>query len=163
MKNTIIGIDPGSQKMGWGIIEEASGVLRMVDCGIIRPKAKNFSERLGEIFVELCLVLQKYQPDEAAIENVFTCKNVMSALKLGQARGVAVGACASLGIPVKDYEPTLVKKNVTGNGRAEKSQVSFMVGRILGVKECWGEDAGDALAVGICHLNMRRLCKLAGY
>ena len=162
MQNTIIGIDPGSQKMGWGVLEEKSGVLRLVDCGIIRPKSKEFSERLGEIFVELQAVLRKHQPVEAAVENVFTCKNALSALKLGQARGIAVGACASLGIPVKDYEPTLVKKSLTGNGRAEKSQVSFMVGRILGVKETWGEDAGDALAVGICHLNMRRFNKLAG-
>ena len=162
MQNTIIGIDPGSQKMGWGVLEEKSGVLRLVDCGIIRPKSKEFSERLGEIFVELQAVLRKHQPVEAAVENVFTCKNALSALKLGQARGIAVGACASLGIPVKDYEPTLVKKSLTGNGRAEKVQVSFMVGRILGVKETWGEDAGDALAVGICHLNMRRFNKLAG-
>lgn len=162
MRNTIIGIDPGSQKMGWGVIEEKSGVLRLVDCGIIRPKTKEFSERLGEIFMDLQSVLQKYQPAEAAIENVFTCKNALSALKLGQARGIAVGACASVGIPVRDYEPTLVKKSLTGNGRAEKSQVSFMVGRILGVKESWGEDAGDALAVGICHLNMRRFNNLAG-
>lgn len=162
MRNTIIGIDPGSQKMGWGVIEEKSGVLRLLGCGIIRPKSKEFSERLGEIFVELQGVLREYGPDEAAVENVFTCKNVLSALKLGQARGIAVGACASLGVPVRDYEPTLVKKSLTGNGRAEKGQVSFMVGRILGVKETWGEDAGDALAVCICHLNMRRLNKLTG-
>ena len=161
MQNTIIGIDPGSQKMGWGVIEEKSGVLRLVDCGIIRPKSKDFSERLGEIFIELQAVLLKYKPAEAAIEKVFTCKNVVSALKLGQARGIAVGACASVGVPVSDYEPTMVKKNLTGAGRAEKGQVSFMVGRILGVKETWGEDAGDALAVGICHLNMRRFNKLA--
>lgn len=162
MRNTVIGIDPGSQKMGWGVIEEKSGVLRLLGCGIIRPKSKEFSERLGEIFVGLQGVLREYGPDEAAVENVFTCKNVLSALKLGQARGIAVGACASLGVPVRDYEPTLVKKSLTGNGRAEKGQVSFMVGRILGVKETWGEDAGDALAVCICHLNMRRLNKLTG-
>lgn len=162
MQDTIIGIDPGSQKMGWGVIEEKSGVLKLVACGIIKPKSKEFSERLGEIFKELQGILQMYRPGEAAIENVFTCKNAMTALKLGQARGIAVGACASLGITVIDYEPTLVKKTLTSNGRAEKSQVSFMVGRILGVKETWGEDAGDALAAGICHLNMRRMKKLSG-
>lgn len=160
MDNTVIGIDPGSQKMGWGVVQEQSGVLRLIDCGIIRPKAKEFSPRLGEIFVELQTILQKYQPQEAAIENLFTCKNMLSALKLGQARGIAVGACASIGIPVSDYEPTLVKKTITGSGRADKGQVSFMVGRLLGVKEDWGEDAGDALAVCICHLNMRRLSRL---
>lgn len=161
MQNTIIGIDPGSQKLGWGVIEETSGVLRLLDCGVIRPKAADFSERLGEIFINLQAVLLRYKPSEAAIEKVFTCKNVVSALKLGQARGIAVGACASVGVPVSDYEPTMVKKNLTGAGRAEKGQVSFMVGRILGVKETWGEDAGDALAVGICHLNMRRYRQLS--
>lgn len=159
--DTVIGIDPGSQKMGWGVITEVSGVLKLVDCGIIRPKADDFSARLGQIFRDLQAVLKKHAPGEAAIENVFTCKNPLSALKLGQARGIAVGACAASGIAVNDYEPTLVKKTLTGAGRAEKSQVSFMVGRILGVKETWGEDAGDALAVAICHLNMRRYAQLA--
>ena len=160
--NIVIGIDPGSQRMGWGVIREKSGVLELVACGIIRPRAEAFSERLGCIFKELQTVLRQYSPQEAAIENVFTQKNALSALKLGQARGIAVGACAALDIPVIDYEPTLIKKSLTGNGRAEKSQVSFMVGRLLGVKETWGEDAGDALAAAICHLNMRRFNKLAG-
>lgn len=160
MSRTIIGIDPGSLKMGWGVVREKSGVLELLGCGIIKPGPKDFSERLGVIFKELQKVLAQYRPDEAAIENVFTQKNALTALKLGQARGIAVGACASLDIPVCDYEPTLVKKSITGNGRAEKSQVSFMVGRLLGVKESWGEDAGDALAAAICHLNVRRLNNL---
>ncbi|MDR1126357.1 MAG: crossover junction endodeoxyribonuclease RuvC [Deltaproteobacteria bacterium] len=157
---TVIGIDPGSLKMGWGVVREKSGVLELLGCGIIKPGQKEFSERLGLIFKDLQAVLAQYRPDEAAIENVFTQKNSLTALKLGQARGIAVGACASLDIPVRDYEPALVKKTVTGNGRAEKSQVSFMVGRLLGVKESWGEDAGDALAAAICHLNMCRLNNL---
>lgn len=161
MNELVIGIDPGSQKTGWGVLEEKSGVIRLVDCGIIRPKETAFSERLGAIFNGLVGVIEKYAPQEAAVEQVFTCKNAMSALKLGQARGIAVGACAAMKIPVSDYEPTVVKKNLTGAGRAEKTQVSFMVARILGVKESWGEDAGDALAVAICHLNMRRFNKMA--
>lgn len=162
MNDIIIGIDPGSQKMGWGVVQESSGVLKLLGCGIIRPKATDFSERLGVIFHSLQEVLKEYNPNEAAIENVFTFKNPLSALKLGQARGIAVGACAASHIQVYDYEPTLVKKSLTGAGRAEKSQVSFMVSRILGVKESWGEDAGDALAVAICHLNTRRFNRLAG-
>lgn len=160
MEDIIIGIDPGSQKMGWGVVVESSGVLRLAGCGILRPKKKDFSERLGEIFHLLQGVLTEYAPQEAAIENLFTFKNPLSALKLGQARGIAVGACAARDIPVFDYEPTLVKQSLTGSGRAEKTQVSFMVSRILGVKESWGEDAGDALGVAICHLNSRRLKKL---
>ncbi|MDL2307529.1 crossover junction endodeoxyribonuclease RuvC [Desulfovibrio sp. OttesenSCG-928-C06] len=162
LQDIVIGIDPGSVKMGWGVVRERSGVLELVACGIIKPKNSDFSTRLGEIFKQLQAVLRQYQPGEAAIENVFTQKNAMTALKLGQARGIAVGACAAHDIPVLDYEPTLIKKTLTGNGRAEKSQVSFMVSRMLGVKESWGEDAGDALAAAICHLNMRRFNKLAG-
>jgi crossover junction endodeoxyribonuclease RuvC len=158
--DVIIGIDPGSVRMGWGVVREKSGVLELIDCGIIKPGVKEFSERLGVIFKELQKVLLQHQPEEAAIENIFTHKNVLTALKLGQARGIAVGACASLDIRVEDYEPTLIKKNLTGNGRAEKSQVSFMVARMLGVKEFWGEDAGDALAAAICHLNMRRFKRI---
>jgi crossover junction endodeoxyribonuclease RuvC len=146
--------------MGWGVVREKSGVLEFLACGVIRPGVKDFSERLGIIFKELQGVLRQYQPGEAAIENVFTQKNALTALKLGQARGIAVGACASLDIRVADYEPALIKKTLTGNGRAEKSQVSFMVARMLGMKESWGEDAGDALATAICHLNIRRLSRL---
>lgn len=162
MSLTVIGIDPGSLKTGWGVVRERSGVLELLGCGIIKPGRQEFSERLGVIFKELQGLLAHYRPDEAAIEDVFTQKNVLTALKLGQARGIAVGACASLDIPVRDYPPALVKKSITGNGRAEKSQVSYMAGRLLGVKESWGEDAGDALAAAICHLNMRRLDKLTG-
>jgi crossover junction endodeoxyribonuclease RuvC len=161
MDCTVIGIDPGSIKMGWGVIREESGRLNLLGRGVIRPKAESFSQRLGELFISLNAVLRQYAPDEAAIENIFSCKSSMSALKLGQARGIAVGACASCAIPVADYEPALVKKSISGNGRADKSQVSFMVGRILGVKEDWAEDAGDALAISICHLNTLRLRRLA--
>ncbi len=161
-ERAIIGIDPGSQNMGWGVVREASGVLKLVDYGVLRPKKSEFSERLGELFTGLRSVLGRLNPDEAAIENVFVQKNVLSALKLGQARGIAVGACAAQSVPVFDYEPTLVKKALTGNGRAEKSQVGFMVGHILGVKPEWPVDAGDALACAICHLNARRMKKLMG-
>jgi crossover junction endodeoxyribonuclease RuvC len=114
------------------------------------------------LFLALSRVVELYAPAEAAIENVFTHKNILSALKLGQARGVAVAACAAHGVPVADYEPALIKKTLTGVGRAEKSQVSFMVGRLLGCKADWSADAGDALGCAVCHLNMRRMKLLAG-
>ena len=157
---TIIGIDPGSQCLGWGVVREASGVLSLVDCGAIRPKGESFSQRLGALFAALSAVLEKHSPDEAAVETVFTHKNVVSALKLGQARGVAIAACAAQGVPVSDYEPTQVKKNLVGVGRAEKTQVAFMVGHMLGRKPDWALDTSDALACAICHLNMRRMQKL---
>lgn len=163
---TIIGIDPGSQRTGWGVIREASGVLTLVDCGIIRTTSAGgdaaFSVRLARIFTELAAVVRRHSPVEAAIEQVFTAKNAASALKLGQARGVAVAACAACGVPVSDYAPTFVKKALVGTGRAEKEQVAFMVRRLLNVRgEGWALDTSDALAVGICHLTMRRFAALA--
>ena len=157
----VLGVDPGSQRTGWGIIAEQSGVLRLVDCGIIRTTSsgeKEFSQRLAVIYRQLADVVGRYRPQEAAIEQVFTA----NALKLGQARGVAVAACAAHRVPVSDYEPTLVKKSVVGTGRAEKEQVAFMVRRLLNVRgEGWALDTTDALAVAICHLTMRRLKLLA--
>ena len=161
----VLGVDPGSQRTGWGIIAEQSGVLRLVDCGIIRTTSsgeKEFSQRLAVIYRQLADVVGRYRPQEAAIEQVFTAKNAASALKLGQARGVAVAACAAHRVPVSDYEPTLVKKSVVGTGRAEKEQVAFMVRCLLNVRgEGWALDTTDALAVAICHLTMRRLKLLA--
>jgi crossover junction endodeoxyribonuclease RuvC len=155
-------VDPGSQCLGWGVVREISGVLSLVDCGTLRPKGDGLSERLGALFLGLSQVVERYAPAEAAIENVFTHKNILSALKLGQARGVAVAACAAHGVPVMDYEPALIKKTLTGVGRAEKSQVSFMVGRRLNRKPEGSADAGDALGCAVCHLNMRRMRRLAG-
>ncbi len=164
----VIGIDPGSQKTGWGIVREVSGVLQLVDCGIIRTISSaavdegSFSRRLAKIYSELCIVIGRHTPDEAAIEQVFTARNASSALKLGQARGVAVAACAAYGLEVSDYEPTLVKKSLVGTGRAEKDQVAFMVKRLLNEKDaCWPLDTTDALAVAICHLGRRRFDAMA--
>ncbi|MDR3074256.1 MAG: crossover junction endodeoxyribonuclease RuvC [Deltaproteobacteria bacterium] len=158
----VLGVDPGSQCLGWGVVRELAGVLSLMDCGVIRPKEAVFEQRLGEIFAALAAVIARLHPDEAAVENVFVQKNVLSALKLGQARGAAIAACAAASVPVVGYEPALVKKSLVGTGRAEKSQVSFMVGRILGVKPTWAVDAGDALGCAVCHLNMRRMRHLAG-
>ena len=135
----VLGVDPGSQRTGWGIIAEQSGVLRLVDCGIIRTTSsgeKEFSQRLAVIYRQLADVVGRYR--------------------------VAVAACAAHRVPVSDYEPTLVKKSVVGTGRAEKEQVAFMVRRLLNVRgEGWALDTTDALAVAICHLTMRRLKLLA--
>lgn len=160
---TVIGIDPGSQRTGWGVVREVSGVLRLVDCGVVRTASagKEFSARLARIYHELAKVLGRCKPDEAAIEQVFTAQNAASALKLGQARGVAVAACAAYGLGISDYEPTLVKKSLVGTGRAEKEQVAFMVKRLLNVREAdWALDTSDALAVAVCHLTMRRFAAL---
>ncbi len=159
---TVIGIDPGSQCTGWGIVREASGVLTLVDCGAIRPKGADFAARLGDLYRQLADVVRAHTPDEAAVEDVHAAQNVATALKLGQARGVVVAACAAHGVPVIDYRPSVIKKALVGTGRAEKEQVGYMVGQVLGVRPDWKLDTGDALAAAICHLNQRRLTRLAG-
>ncbi len=157
----IIGIDPGSSLTGWGIIEEISGCLSLVDCGVIRTrslsKQNNFASRLGLIFQELNAIISYYSPTEAAIEQAFTAKNAATALKLGQARGVAVAACALHHLEIFDYEPTVVKKALVGTGRADKEQVAFMVGKILNIKtENYKLDTTDALGIAVCHSTMRK-------
>ncbi len=161
---TVIGLDPGSRVTGYGIVTEVSGQVTLVATGTVRtPVKQSMGVRLGVIFTELSKLIGEHHPVEAAIENVFVSKNVMSALKLGQARGAAMAACASAGMDVAEYEPTYVKKNLVGVGNAPKSQVAYMVAHTLGIRNPgWAEDASDALAVAICHLNERRLRKLTG-
>jgi crossover junction endodeoxyribonuclease RuvC len=158
---TVIGIDPGSRHTGWGVVREVSGVLTLVDCGVCSPSPKlAFAERLAAIYHGLSEALARLAPAEAAVEQVFTAKNAATALKLGQARGVAVAACAARRIPIADYAPALVKKTLVGAGRAEKEQVAFMAGRLLGVKPDWSADTSDAIGIAICHLAMRRFARL---
>lgn len=154
----VLGIDPGSRCTGYGVVQEISGQLSLLDTGTIRPAVDSpLSQRLGRIFAGIEEVIGKFKPLEAAVEDVFFARNSASALKLGQARGAAIASCARMGLSVTDYSPTEVKKSVVGAGRADKSQVAFMVCRILGEKGGWAKDSSDALAVAICHLNHRRL------
>ncbi|EPR42742.1 Crossover junction endodeoxyribonuclease ruvC [Desulfovibrio sp. X2] len=158
----VLGLDPGSRVTGWGIVAERGGSLALIDAGTIKLAAQaDMAVRLGRIYEELAGLIAEHRPLEAAIENVFVNKNTLSALKLGQARGAAIAACAVAGLPVAGYEPTLVKKSIVGTGRAEKEQVAFMVGRLLGTTRRFALDASDALAVAVCHLNERRLRRLA--
>lgn len=145
------------------MIREVSGTLSLVDAGVIRTGSDaRLDERLGCIFSRLCEIIAMHQPEESAVENVFQARNAASALKLGQARGAAIVACAQAGVPVFSYEPTEIKKSIVGVGRADKPQVAFMVGRLLGVsKPDWSLDSSDALAVAICHVNQRRFFRLA--
>ncbi|WP_319467979.1 crossover junction endodeoxyribonuclease RuvC [uncultured Pseudodesulfovibrio sp.] len=160
----VIGLDPGSRVTGYGVVREISGQAELIVTGTIRtPVKKDMGTRLGVIFDRLAELIEAHGPVEAAIENVFVSKNPSSALKLGQARGAAMAACATHGLSVAEYEPTKVKKNLVGVGNAPKDQVAFMVAHCLGVKKPdWAEDASDALAVAICHLNERRMRKLTG-
>ncbi|WP_077071756.1 crossover junction endodeoxyribonuclease RuvC [Mailhella massiliensis] len=158
---SVLGIDPGSNITGWGIVRECSGRLELVANGALRVKGATFPERLACIYHGLHDIIEEYRPDEAGVEQVFTAKNIASTIKLAQARGAAIAACASFRLAVQDYEPTLVKKTLVGTGRAEKEQVAFMVARLLGRTHIEGPlDSSDALAIAVCHLTLRRFRRL---
>lgn len=159
----VLGLDPGSRVTGYGVVAESSGVLTLIAAGTVRTKPKDeLAARLGVIYARLAELIEAHGPHEVAVEDVFTAANASSALKLGQARGAALAACACAGLGVHSYPPTVVKKSLTGQGRADKAQVAFMIARLLNHKAKLAADATDALAVAVCHLNQRRMNKLAG-
>src|SRR6516225_5098801 len=153
----ILGIDPGTIVTGYGVIaldKRVSGKFRLVEFGAIEAKKKDaMPKRLATIFKQLEAVIERAKPDECAIETAFYDKNVQSALKLGQARGVALVAAECAGLSIAEYAPRVVKKAVTGNGNASKSQVEFMVSKLVALtsQEKMRADAFDALAVAITH------------
>jgi crossover junction endodeoxyribonuclease RuvC len=151
----IFGIDPGSERTGYGCVETDGRRHHLVSCGAITSAAADsFPERLARIHRELTARLDACHPDCVAIENLFHAANVRSALKLGHARGVAMLAAVQAGCPVVEYTPAEIKRVVVGYGRAEKHQVQQMVKLLLGLKATpTPHDAADALAVAICHLH----------
>jgi len=158
----VLGVDPGSVKTGVGIIDVQGNHLRHVHHAMIRTGKGDFDERLHILFSGLSEIIAAFQPDNAAIEDVFVSKNVSSALKLGQARGALVAACGFHGLRVAAYSPTMVKQAVVGFGRADKDQVGHMVRLLLHPPEPCPEDAADALAVAICHAHHSPMQKIAG-
>lgn len=160
----IIGIDPGSRRTGYGIICQLSGGARYIASGVIRmTDPMTLPERLKTIFESVNELIQTYSPDEMAIEQVFMAKNAGSALKLGQARGAAIVAAVSQGLPVAEYEARKVKQSVVGTGAADKHQVQHMVKALLRLSQTPQEDAADALAIALCHASTQRhLIRLAG-
>ena len=150
----IIGLDPGLGCTGWGVIAAEGNRLSHVANGHIRTDAKaELPERLVRLHRELLELLAMHRPQSAAVEEVFVNENPRSTLKLGQARGVALLAAASLGVQVGEYAPSLVKKAVVGTGGASKDQVHAMVSRLLPGVKIAGADAADALAVAITHAH----------
>lgn len=150
----ILGIDPGSRATGYGLIRLEGNRLHHIDNGVIRPPEKaDLAQRLLHIHQGLQAVIEQYAPDCSAIEQVFMAKNAQSALKLGQARGVAMLAAAGAGLDVAEYSPLQIKSAVVGYGRASKSQVQQMVKALLKLPEVAQEDASDALAIAICHAH----------
>lgn len=159
----ILGIDPGSRITGYGLINSVGSKLEYVACGCIRTETALLPDRLEKIFKGMCEVIEKYSPQCAAIEDVFVGRNAASALKLGQARGTAMTACLHHQLPVSEYSARHVKKALTGQGGADKTQIQHMVKVLLGIRQAPAEDAADALAVAICHANTQTsLVKIAG-
>jgi crossover junction endodeoxyribonuclease RuvC len=151
----VFGIDPGSERTGYGCIETDGSSHQLVLSGAIACAAgASFPEKLLQIHSRLTVLLQDCQPECVAIENLFFAVNVRSALKLGHARGVAMLAAVEAGLPVFEYAPAEIKLAVVGHGRAEKAQVQRMVKAILGLAAVPApHDAADALAVAICHVH----------
>ena len=153
-RETILGIDPGSLVTGWGLVECEGHQLRHQSHGIIGTSASTcLAERLSQIYRSLHEIIEHYHPTAVSLEKVFFSRNVQSALKLGQARGVALMIAASSGMTVGEYAARLVKKAVVGTGSAEKAQVHAMVARLLPGVNIAGPDAADALAVAITHAH----------
>ena len=149
----MLGIDCGSERTGYGVIDSDGLDHRMVAAGVIRTDRKDrFERRLLEIAGGLRRLMREYVPESAAVEEVFYSANVKTALKLAHVRGVALLAIAEAGLEMAEYSPLEVKSSVVEYGRAEKSQVKLMVGQLLRLPEAIeSEDACDALAVAICH------------
>lgn len=149
----VLGIDCGTERTGWGVIESDGRSHRVLGHGVIRTAVKNpLEQRLAAIAQGLRAVLQNHQPDSAAVEEVFYSKNVKTALKLAHVRGVALLAIAEARIGLGEYSPLAIKISLVGYGRAEKQQVQLMVRTLTGLQGVIEtEDASDALAVAICH------------
>ena len=154
MSVRVLGIDPGTKITGFGLIDIVTPSLTHVANGSIRTDPKNsFPLKLQQIYCGVLEIIERYRPDDVAIEDVFHAKNAKSALKLGHSRGAAILAAVNSGLSLFSYSPLEVKKAVVGFGRAQKEQVQYMVQVLLGLPSLADVDASDALAVAICHIN----------
>ncbi len=154
----ILGIDPGTIVMGYGIIHVENNNLKTLGIGVIKlDKFDDHALRLQKIFERTVGIIEEYKPDELAIEAPFFGKNVQSMLKLGRAQGVAIAAALSKNIPITEYSPKKIKLSITGNGNASKEQVAAMLVQILGIKkEQEYLDATDALGAALCHFYQNK-------
>jgi len=155
VEKIILGIDPGTQVFGYGIIKQEGQKLTAIQMGIVKlDKFKAHEIRLAKIYEKVSQLISEFLPDEMAIESPFYGKNIQIALKLGRAQGVSMAAAIAKQIPIVEYAPKKIKQSVTGNGNASKEQVAAMVVRLLDIKaENYLLDATDALAVAITHVN----------
>lgn len=152
----ILGIDPGSLITGYGIIDTTGNHSAHITHGLIHIQDRDLPGKLSAIFEQLSALLNEFRPDEVAIEKLFMHRNADSALKLGQARGAAITACAVNHIEIFEYTPNQVKQAVVGKGHAGKQQVQHMIKVLLCLKQIPDTDAADALAIALCHAHSRQ-------
>jgi len=154
----VLGIDPGTINLGYGVVD-VNGEMQMVDCGVLNlPARMPVEERLCSLYIELGKIISKHRPDEVAIEEPFIGRNVRSAFSIGRAQAIAILAAANQRLPIYYYSPAQVKQQITSYGQSDKQQVWEMVKIQLGLPQMpQPEDAADALAVAICHIQQRRL------
>lgn len=149
----VLGIDPGTYHVGYGLVRVGGGKQELVDFGVFRvSRQQSFPSRLKDIYASVTQLIQSNQPDVMVIEESFFSKNAKTALTLGHARGVLMLAGAQEDLPIFEYAPREIKQSVTGNGGAAKEQVQWMVRQTLSIKDNLQEDAADALAVALCHV-----------
>lgn len=159
----ILGIDPGLQHTGWGIIAANGNHLSFIACGTIHSKANlPLAERLKQLNEGINEAISRHKPDEAAIEETFVSVNGQSTLKLGQARGALLLTLCLSDLNVYEYSATMVKKSVVGTGHADKHQIGMMVKTLLPASNASQADAADALAIAICHAHHRNMKKITG-
>jgi crossover junction endodeoxyribonuclease RuvC len=148
----ILGVDPGLNRCGWGLVASEGSRLAHVAHGVIKPPPhQQLASRLHDVFEGLCDVIDRHQPQEVAVEETYVNSNARAALALGQARGVALAAAARGGLVVAEYAPATIKKAIVGSGAADKTQIAFMVQRLLPTAGAVSADAADALGVALCH------------
>lgn len=150
----VLGIDPGTVKMGVGIVETSGNSYKLIHYDVLKMSSSEpLCSRLGKIFNCIKQKISEYKVDAVSIEDIFTAVNARSALKLGQGRGAAITAAVEMGVPVFEYAPREIKKAVSCYGAAGKDQIAHMVGVLVGVRDIKSFDATDAIAISICHLN----------
>jgi len=153
-KSRVLGVDPGTFKMGVGVVEKKGNQHHALHSGVLEaPRTWPLPRRLNPLFNELSQVIKIYQPEILAVENVFFSQNVQTAIKIGEARTLALLAGTQYGIEICEYPPARVKQSVVGNGRASKEQVQHMVKVLLGLKKIPPPDAADALAIALCYFH----------
>jgi crossover junction endodeoxyribonuclease RuvC len=158
----VLGIDPGTATTGWAVLEESRGCLTPLAYGVVNTSSKNPApERIAEISSDLEKIIKKYKPKEAAVEDIFFFKNLKTAVKVSESRGAVLLTLQNQKVKIFSYTPLQIKQALTGYGRAEKKQIQIMVKNILKLKSVpKSDDAADALAIAVCHINSRKLISL---